>query len=121
LGAVLEGLGIKTTITELQSIIHEIDYDGNGTISFEEFVDMMYRRRGTFKNEDDTEIIALFRAFDKDNNGLITAEEMREAFAKFNEDFSEEEIEEMIKDADVDGDGLINYEEFVEMLKFEKE
>jgi Ca2+-binding EF-hand superfamily protein len=27
----------------------------------------------------------------------------------------------MIKDADVDGDGLINYEEFVEMLKFEKE
>lgn len=30
--------------------------------------------------------------------------------------FSEEEVDEMIREVDVDGDGEINYEEFVKMM-----
>jgi calmodulin len=32
------------------------------------------------------------------------------------EKLSEEEVDEMIREADVDGDGQINYEEFVKMM-----
>lgn len=32
------------------------------------------------------------------------------------EKLTEEEVNEMIKEADVDGDGLVNYDEFVKMM-----
>ena len=32
------------------------------------------------------------------------------------EKLSEEEVEMMIKEADIDGDGLVNYEEFISMM-----
>jgi Ca2+-binding EF-hand superfamily protein len=32
------------------------------------------------------------------------------------EKLTEEEVEEMIREADIDGDGQVNYEEFVKMM-----
>lgn len=32
------------------------------------------------------------------------------------EKLTEEEVEEMIREADVDGDGQVNYDEFVKMM-----
>ena len=36
---------------------------------------------------------------------------------KIGEVLTDEEVDEMILEADIDGDGKINYEEFVEMMK----
>ena len=48
--------------------------------------------------------------FDKDNNGTISAEEIRVVLSKCGEKLDEAEVEDMIKRADLDGDGLISYE-----------
>ena len=39
------------------------------------------------------------------------------AMTKIGEVLTDEEVDEMILEADIDGDGKINYEEFVEMMK----
>ena len=52
---------------------------------------------------------AAFSAFDQDGNGTISASEMREVMIKLGQDLTDEQIKEMISEADVDGDGQINY------------
>ena len=59
------------------------------------------------------ELRARFTLFDKDGNGLITRDELRDVMTQLGEKMSEDDIDEMIEDADKNGDGMINYEEFV--------
>lgn len=57
-----------------------------------------------------------FKVFDKDNNGFISAAELRHVMTNLGEKLTDEEVDEMIREADVDGDGQVNYEEFVKMM-----
>ena len=51
-----------------------------------------------------------FRMFDKDGSGTVNAQKLRHIMMNLGEKLSEDEVDEMMKDADVDGDGEINYE-----------
>ena len=63
------------------------------------------------------EILEAFQAFDADDSGFVTAEELSSALACLGPDnFSQEEVEELITLADKDGDGHLNYTEFVEIF-----
>lgn len=57
-----------------------------------------------------------FQIFDSDGNGKITSEELRLIMENLGEKLTDEEIDDMVKEADIDGDGEINYEEFVKMM-----
>lgn len=50
------------------------------------------------------------RVFDKNNDGLISSTELRHVMTNLGERLSEEEVDDMIKEADSDGDGMVNYE-----------
>ena len=56
------------------------------------------------------EIKEAFRVFDKDGHGHISADEFRFVMRNIGSQMTEEEIEEMITEADHDHDGLISYE-----------
>ena len=60
------------------------------------------------------EIKVTWELFDQDGDGCITTEELRHVFAKLNLNLGPEQIDRMIKVADVNSDGEISYEEFVE-------
>lgn len=47
--------------------------------------------------------------FDKDKDGYISAGELRYVMTNLGEKLTDEEVQEMIKEADLDGDGLVNY------------
>ena len=49
---------------------------------------------------------------DHDGNGYISADELRAIMSNLGEELSEEEINEIVQEADIDGDGQIDYEEF---------
>lgn len=42
--------------------------------------------------------------------------QLRHVMTNLGEKLSQEEVEEMIREADTDGDGQVNYEEFVSMM-----
>lgn len=44
LGTVMRSLGQNPTEAELQDMINEVDADGNGTIDFPEFLNLMARK-----------------------------------------------------------------------------
>lgn len=57
-----------------------------------------------------------FKAFDKDGNGFISADDLRQVLTKVGVELSEEEVDGMIREADIAGDGNINYRIFTELL-----
>jgi calmodulin len=97
------------------SLFHiQIHADGSGTIDFTEFLTMMARKMKDTDSEE--EILEAFKVFDKDGNGFISAAELRHIMTNLGEKLTDEEVDEMIREADIDGDGQINYEEFVKMM-----
>jgi len=114
LGTVMRSLGQNPTEAELQDMINEVDADGNGTIDFPEFLMLMQRKMKETDQEE--ELREAFKVFDRDGNGFISAPELRHVMTNLGEKLTEEEVEEMIREADVDGDGQVNYEEFVRMM-----
>lgn len=60
--------------------------------------------------DSEEEIREAFRVFDKDGNGFISAAELRHVMTNLGEKLTDEEVDEMIREADIDGDGQVNYE-----------
>ena len=69
---------------------------------------MMARKMKDTEGED--EIHEAFRVFDKDGNGYISSAELRHVMTNLGEKLTVEEVDEMIREADIDGDGQVNYE-----------
>merc|ERR1712093_812979 len=111
LSTVLKSLGHSPTEQELGEMIASVDTDGNGQIDFSEFLTMMARRMSEVQGEDD-DLRAAFKVFDKDGNGFISPQELRQVMIKL----SEEEIDSMIREADSNGDGQVDFEEFARMM-----
>jgi len=91
---------------------------GNGTVEFEEFLAMMSRRLAATSSDDDeakrerqeSELRQAFSVFDIDGDGLIDADELRQTMANLGETLSEHDVRAMIKEADRNGDGKVDFD-----------
>ncbi|KAJ4838587.1 hypothetical protein Tsubulata_007083 [Turnera subulata] len=114
LATVIRSLDHSATEEELHIMLNEVDVDGNGTIEFGEFLNLMARKMK--ENEADEELREAFKVFDKDQDGYISPNELKHVMINIGEHPTDEELEQMIRDADLDGDGQVNFEEFVRMM-----
>lgn len=95
-------------------MVIQVDKDGTGSIDFPEFLMMMAQKINSENAED--EVREAFKVFDGDGNGYINRNELSVVMANIGEKLDPAEIQAMIDEADVDGDGQINYEEFYNMM-----
>lgn len=58
--------------------------------------------------DSEEEIREAFKVFDRDNNGFISAAELRHVMTSIGEKLTDDEVDEMIREADQDGDGRID-------------
>lgn len=114
LGYVMKTLGHKVSETHLKEIMKLIDDNGNGVIDFEEFSDMLDKTKSIADPEADLK--EAFRVFDLDGDGVITAKELKLVMHSLGQPVSQPDIDEMMKEADINSDGQVDFSDFVAMM-----
>ncbi|CAH9063514.1 unnamed protein product [Cuscuta europaea] len=107
----LNRYGANLNESEIHDLMKAADVDNNGTIDYGEFIAAMLHMN---KVEKENHLFAAFSYFDKDGSGYITSDELQKACEEFG--FRDVLLEEMIREADRDNDGRIDYDEFVAMM-----
>ncbi|KAH0680672.1 hypothetical protein KY284_021757 [Solanum tuberosum] len=109
----LSRLGSKLSESEIKQLMDAADVDNSGTIDYIEFITATMHRH---KLEREENLYKAFQFFDKDSSGFITRDELRHAMEEYGMG-DEATIDEILDDVDTNKDGLINYEEFVAMMR----
>ena len=115
LRAAMQSLGFEAKNQTIFQMISDLDKNKSGSIDFEEFLDMMTARMSDKDTRED--IQKVFRLFDDDETGKITFRNLKRVAKELGENMTDEELQEMIDEADRDGDGEINEEEFLRIMK----
>ncbi|XP_053171514.1 calglandulin-like [Scomber japonicus] len=108
-------MGINPTKRELSQMAKDVDKEGKGIFNCDSFLGLMALYHERTKNQD-AELRAAFKVFDKEAKGYIDWNTLKYVLMNAGEPLNEIEAEQMMKEADKDGDGTIDYEEFVAMM-----
>ena len=114
LANIIKSINTDISNEELLELLQEVELEVNGEINSEKFVSIVNRREYDVDTEE--ELLNAFKIFDKEGNGLINLNELKNIMLKVGKNLSESEIDEMLRDADIDMDGFINYEEFIRSI-----
>jgi len=107
----LNSKGIKKE--EIQSFFNDIDSDNNKKIDYTEFIAATLQKNIFLKKE---KLYDAFSALDKDKNGKIAKTDLMNVLKL--QPQHDHFVTELIKSADKNGDGFIDYKEFVEMMEY---
>ena len=111
---IMKDLGNKLSMSEVEEIFRKFDTNGDGLISFEEFVTMMEKQTNIIDETEEEAVLQAFRNFDRDHDGKITNFEFKYILGQIGDGrFSNEEINLLFKEADLDADGMLDYQDFI--------
>ncbi|XP_058771288.1 calcium-dependent protein kinase 20-like [Vicia villosa] len=108
----LERVGSVLKDSEITWLMQAADIDNSGTIDYGEFIAAMLHLNKVQKED---HLFAAFNYFDKDGSGYITKDELQQACQQFG--LQEDHLDDIIREADKDNDGRIDYSEFVAMMQ----
>merc|ERR1712193_11743 len=94
LKAAMRALGLEVKNEELKKMVADVDNDGNGTIEFAEFLQMMTGKMGEKDTREDIEKV--FKLFDDDNTNKISFRNLARVAEELGENIDDEELQDMI-------------------------
>ena len=105
----------KLSQKELNQMLKEYDNDGDKRISFDEFLKVALDHLND-KSKYEQDLRNAFHNFDKDSNGFITRSELKETMKELGQKLNDDEIDQMLKEADINGDSKISFVEFMKLM-----
>lgn len=96
-------------------MILEVDPDASGKVTYENFLSLMTVKMA--EKDSKEEIMKAFKLFDDDETGKISFKNLKRVAKELGENLTDEELQEMIDEADYDGDGEISQDEFLRIMK----
>ena len=87
----------------------------SGRLTFDDFLRVVAPRLRDKSSRE--EIFKVFKLFDEDNTGRISFKNLRKIAAEVGEGINDDELHEMIGEADRTGDGLITFEDFYRVMR----
>ena len=111
LTVVMKSLGQRPTEEELLLMVREVSEDFlYDTIEFNEFLQMMSKQQG--QPYTTNALAKSFKFFDEDKDGFMGLDELKHVVTSLGDKMSNNEVKEMLEEADKEKDGIINYNEF---------
>ncbi|XP_067664898.1 uncharacterized protein [Haliotis asinina] len=119
MGTIIRAFFIVANDGQLRAFLDRLDKNGDGYVDYADFERFMVEEELTTvcRDEMDDDLSAAFQVFDKDGNGFIDADEFKDVMVNLGDKMTTEEVEALMKEADTDGDGKIDYTEFCRHMK----
>lgn len=111
----MRALGFDVKKQEVLGLMREYDRDGTGQIEYPDFLEIMTTKIAS--RDPVEEILKAFKLFDEDSTGTISLRNLRRVARELGENLSDDELQAMIDEFDKDGDGQINEQEFLGIMK----
>jgi Ca2+-binding EF-hand superfamily protein len=108
-------LGFDIKKEQIVKMMDDVGKDRTETLTFEEFAAAMAERMQTKGTRE--EIARIFMLFDDEHQGKISFRNLKRVAMEIGENISDEDLRDMIAEADRDGDGALNFEEFYRVMK----
>ena len=108
LGELVKLYGEEDAKILTNKIFNTLDLDGNGDISYNEFLTSIIDSKKFITND---RLDKAFKLFDKDGNGKLSIEEIRLVFGG-----DENKWQQIIQDIDLNDDGEVDFEEFKHLM-----
>ena len=105
----------KITEEEISKYFASVDTDKNNKIDYTEFLAATLEKKTYLKEE---RLYETFCMLDNDNDGKITKEELMNVLKL--ESTDDKYVTDLIKSADANNDGVIDYKEFLDFIGYKK-
>ena len=115
LKAAMRALGHEVTKASCAAMFREVDKDPETELNFDEFCKIMAPRLKQADSRD--EVMKVFQIFDPKNQGFITLKDLKRIAEDCGEGLNDQELNEMIVEADKTGDGKITFQEFFKVMR----
>merc|ERR1712187_798174 len=112
----IQKAGLKEIPHDLQQIMEDVDSDGSGVIDYTEFLAATLDKRVYMKED---VCWSAFRVFDRNGDGKISKEELKQVLGDdtVNDVVGADAVAALMKEVDGNGDGMVDFQEFMEMMK----
>lgn len=107
---ILKAIGHKPTQNDVMDVFRDVDKNQDGKIEFREFIYLMKHSMVV------DELSAAFNLIDTDKDGLLSFQDIKDMLKMIGEHMSDSDIRTIVKQADLDQDGYINFVEFSSIM-----
>lgn len=111
----MRALGFEPKKEEVRKILQDIDKNGEGVIRFEDFAEIMTVKM--LERDPVEEMKKAFMLICEEGHDKITLKSLKKTAEELGENMTKEELQEMLEEADRDGDGEIGEEDFIKIMK----
>ena len=111
----MRALGFEPKKEEARKILSDIDKNGEGVIKFEDFAEIMTSKM--LERDPVEEMKKAFMLICEEGHDKITLKSLKKTAEELGENMTKEELQEMLEEADRDGDGEIGEEDFIKIMK----
>ena len=112
----VETIGEELLMEEAEELVASIDSDGDGLLGLEELVGWMEREIRGDEERKMEELREAFRMYEMEGSECITPKSLKRMLSRLGESRSVEECCLMIRQFDVNGDGVLSFDEFKLMM-----
>ncbi|XXG57510.1 hypothetical protein AAC387_Pa03g4644 [Persea americana] len=105
-------LGEELSAADAEAVVQSADTDGDGLLGIEDFVRLMEVEEEERKRD----LREAFGMYEMEGSGCITPKSLKRMLSRLGEKKTTEECKFMITQFDLDGDGVLSFEEFKVMM-----
>merc|ERR1711879_867389 len=112
----LHAMDGNLTRKDCHGIMQSVDANSNGVLEYDELLSSRINRKLISKEE---RMRKVFRCLDVDGSGSLTAQEIQGALMSIHDGIDIKKCQELLQEADTNGDGVIDYEEWIAVFRGE--